>query len=142
MLSVSGTSLLPGHAHSDPPVPKQIQIAIFGDEASLHYSGNDRDPTSGCLELRRPDGTVQVVYDQFQFENFDATGSGPESLQMFVQLCCGNNTTSSSDNCCYEGASVLDGLKSIQTIDAMYRSHASSNVEKVIGLDHSVSVAR
>jgi predicted dehydrogenase len=108
VLSVSGTSLLPGHAHSDPPVPKQIQIAIFGDEASLHYSGNDRDPTSGCLELRRPDGTVQVVYDQFQFEN------------------------------CYEGASVLDGLKSIQTIDAMYRSHASSRVEKVIGLDHSV----
>jgi hypothetical protein len=58
-----------------------------------------------------------------------------------VQLCCcccGNDDDNSSANY-YEGANVVDGLKSIQTIDAMYRSHASSSLEKIIGLDNSVA---
>lgn len=126
VLSVSGTSLLPGNAHSDPPVPKKAVIEIFGDQASLHYAGNDRDSTSGRLELRTADGSVEVVHDEFHFENLDHAGSGPESLQHFVQLCCGNYDS------VYEGATVADGLRSIQTIDAMYRSHASSSLEKII----------
>lgn len=125
VLSVSGTSLLPGNAHSDPPVPKKAQIEVYGDKASLHYEGNDREPSSGRLEIRNPDGGVEVVHTEFLFENLDNDGPGPESLQNFVQLCCGNDAV-------YEGANVLDGLRSIQTIDAIYRSHASSSLEKII----------
>lgn len=127
VLSVSGTSLLPGNAHSHPPVPKKAQIEVYGDKASLHYEGNDREPSSGRLEIRNPDGGVEVIHNEFVFENLDNVGSGPESLQNFVQLCCGNQNV-------YEGASVMDGLRSVQTIDAMYRSHASSSPEKIIGV--------
>jgi hypothetical protein len=37
--SLSGTSLLPGNAHSDPPVGKRIKIKIFGTKGALVYSG-------------------------------------------------------------------------------------------------------
>lgn len=125
VMSVSGTSLLPGNAHSDPPVAKKVQVEVYGDEASLHYEGNDRESSSGRLEIRNPDGGIEVIHDAFHFENLDNEGSGPESLQNFVQLCLGKTDV-------YEGANVLDGLRSIQTIDAIYRSHASSALEKII----------
>ena len=125
VLNVSGTSLLPGNAHSHPPIAKKVQIEIFGDAGSLHYEGNDRDPSSGRLELRNPDGSVEVLCAQFLFENLDCEGSGPESLQSFVQLCCGGSDV-------YTGANVMDGLRSIQTIDAMYRSHGSHKSEKIL----------
>ena len=127
LLSLSGTSLLPGNAHSDPPVAKRVQIEIFGDDGSLHYGGNDRDPDSGRLELRNADGGVEVLHEQFHFENLDSAGSGPESLQDFVRLCCGSGAEGVD-----AGANVMDGLRSIQTIDAMYRSHASGQVEKIV----------
>jgi predicted dehydrogenase len=125
VMSVSGTSLLPGTEYSDPPVAKMIRIQVFGDEGSLHYEGNDRDPSSGRLEIRKSDGSIEVLHDEFQFENTSNEGLGPESLQMFVQLCCGNKDV-------YTGADVTDGLRSIQTIDAMYRSNASKKPERVI----------
>jgi hypothetical protein len=85
----------------------------------LFFGGDDREPNSGRLELRRPDGSTEVLHEDFHFENLDADGLGPESLQAFVQLCCGSKDV-------YAGANVMDGLRSIQTIDAMYRSHDSS----------------
>ena len=126
VLSVSGTSLLPGNAHSDPPVAKEVQIQIFGTQGSLLYIGNDRDPKSGKLELRNPDGSIEVLHDHFDYENLDNEGLGPESLQNFVQLCRGNPDSVDA------GADVMDGLRSVQTIDAMYRSNASLKPEKVL----------
>jgi predicted dehydrogenase len=125
VMSVSGTSLLPGNAHSHPPIAKKVQIEVFGDTGSLHYEGNDRDPSSGRLEVRNPDGGIEVLHAQFHFENLDCEGSGPESLQSFVHLCCGTSDV-------YAGADVVDGLRSIQTIDAMYRSHASHQLENIL----------
>ena len=126
VLSVSGTTLLPGNAHSSPPVPKKIQIEVFGTEASLHYEGNDRDPSSGRLEIRNPDGSTEIIHNEFVFESWDNEGYGPESLQNFVQLCCGHDDV-------YEGSNVLvDGLRSIQSIDALYRSAASGKPERII----------
>ena len=129
VLSVSGTSLLPGNAHSDPPVAKEVQIQIFGSEGSLLYIGNDRDPTSGNLELRKPDGSIDILHEQFDFENLDNEGLGPESLQNFVQLCRGHGT---NEDDVHAGANVMDGLRSVQTIDAMYRSNASLKPERVL----------
>lgn len=120
VMNVSGTSLLPGNAHSEPQIGKVAEIKIFGTEGSLLFGGDDREPNSGRLELRRPDGSTEVLHENFHFENLDAEGLGPESLQNFVQLCCG------SKDVVYAGANVMDGLRSIQTIDAMYRSHDSS----------------
>jgi predicted dehydrogenase len=141
VLSLSGTTLLPGNAHSHPPVAKEVQIEIFGSHGCIFYRGNDRDPTSGRLELRHADGSIQVLHDQFAFENLDNEGFGPESLQNFVQLCCGSGhggddrqTTGGGGDSgsVYAGANVMDGLRSVQTIDAMYRSNASGQPEKVL----------
>jgi hypothetical protein len=94
---------------------------VYGDEASLHYEGNDREPSSGRLEIRNPDGGVEVIHNEFLFENLDSEGYGPESLQQFVQLCGGNIDA-------YEGANVLDGLRSIQTIGKHSRSFVCGSI--------------
>mmetsp|Transcript_12882 Transcript_12882/g.12988 ORF Transcript_12882/g.12988 Transcript_12882/m.12988 type:complete len:193 (-) Transcript_12882:251-829(-) len=125
VMSVSGTSLLGGNAHSDPPVPKEARIDVFGTHGSLHYGGNDREANSGKLEFKDKEGNVEVLHDEFHFENLENSGDGPESLREFVRLCDGEKSMES-------GANVTDGLRSIQTIDAMYRSHASSQVEPVL----------
>ncbi|KAL7470841.1 hypothetical protein ACHAXS_011121, partial [Conticribra weissflogii] len=131
--SLSGTSLLPGNAHSDPPVGKRVKIKIFGTKGALFYSGDDRDVESGRLEWLRGDddgdgsgvGTVEIQCPElgFQFEDLDQEGIGPESLQMFIDSCLGRDF--------YVGADSLVGLRSVQTIDAMYRSHLSENCENV-----------
>mmetsp|Transcript_17190 Transcript_17190/g.21089 ORF Transcript_17190/g.21089 Transcript_17190/m.21089 type:complete len:236 (-) Transcript_17190:42-749(-) len=125
VMSVSGTSLLGGNAHSDPTVPKEVRIDVFGSEGSLHYGGNDREANSGKLEFKDKEGNVEVLHDEFHFENLENSGDGPESLREFVRLCDGEEGLEA-------GANVTDGLRSIQTIDAMYRSHASSQVEAVL----------
>ncbi|KAL9178338.1 hypothetical protein ACHAXT_001766 [Thalassiosira profunda] len=130
--SLSGTSLLPGNAHSETPVAKRIKIKIFGTKGALFYSGDDRDPSSGKLEWARSDdphrvGAVEVQCPEhgFQFENCDPEGTGPEALQSFIDACLGQE---------YEvGADSLVGLRTVQTIDAMYRSHSSGNCENVRG---------
>lgn len=130
-MSLSGTSLLPGNAHSDPPVAKRVRIEVFGTEGALFYGGNDRDPRSGKLEwLRGGDhenaGSVEIKCPElgFQFEELDQEGIGPESLQCFIDACLGQDDY-------YPGADSLVGLRSVQTIDAMYRSHVSGNCEDV-----------
>lgn len=129
--SLSGTSLLPGNAHSNPPVGKRIEIKIFGTQGALIFRGEDRDPSSGKLEWLRGDdehmvGTVEVQCPDlgFQFEDLDQDGNGPASLQCFIDSCLGLDY--------YVGADSLTGLRSVQTIEAMYRSHVSGNCESVI----------
>ena len=144
--SLSGTSLLPGNAHSDPPVAKRIMIKIFGTKGAVIYSGNDRDSSSGTLEYLRGCGhdddddnqgnitthnnvgAVEMHCPElgFQFEDLDQDGIGPESMQCFIDACLGRDDF-------YVGADSLVGLRSIQTIDAMYRSNASGNCECVRG---------
>jgi predicted dehydrogenase len=133
-LSLTGTCLLPGNEHGDPPVGKEISIEIFGSDGALFYKGNDHDPSSGKLELRvgkndktgAIEGSTRVICDEFHFENTTQDGTGPESLKSFLEACWGKQ-----DYC--QGASSLVGLKSVQTLDAMYRSHDSGCVEKIVG---------
>ena len=133
VMSLSGTCLLPGNEHGDPPVGKEIHIQIYGSDGALFYIGNDHDPSSGRLELRRgkndtsgEEGSVKVFCGElgFHFENTDKDGTGPESLQSFISACLGRK------NYC-KGASSQVGLKSIQTLDAMYRSQQSGASEEV-----------
>lgn len=136
VMSVSGTGLLPGHQYANPPIGKLVQIEIYGDEGSLHYSGNDLKPTSGQLEYRHSDGTIEVLHNRFEFESYENEQYGPESIQEFVGLCCrGSDGGSSPTTTTVIGANVLDGLRSVQVIDAMYKSHVNNRVETIASID-------
>ena len=132
ILSLSGTCLLPGceHGEGDDTVGKQIQISIFGTDGSIQYAGDDSDPTSGSLEVRLSSrhgklGSNQSSPDTgFHFENTDTDGTGPESLQSFIDACNGLEY--------YKGAGSLLGLRTVQVLDAMYRSSVSGQTEKVL----------
>jgi len=133
IMNISGTCLLPGNEHGDLPVGKEIIIQIFGTDGALFYCGNDHDPSSGRLELRKgkssgPDeeGSTQTFCSDlgFQFENTDQDGTGPESLQSFIAACLGKKNYR-------KAASPQVGFKSIQTLEAMYRSQHSGTVEDV-----------
>jgi predicted dehydrogenase len=132
--SLAGTCLLPGNEHGDPPVGKEILVEIYGTDGALFYRGNDHDPSSGRLELRvgakdksSVEGSAKVYCEDlgFHFENTEQGGKGPESLQAFIAACSGQSGY-------YEGASSLVGWKSIQTLDAMYRSQHSGTVENIM----------
>ena len=131
VFSLTGTSLLPGYEHSKPPVGKRIAIEIYGTEGTLIYGGDDQDPLSGYLELRIADasnlGQVEVIERKdlgFHFENGEGSGMGPESLLEFVKVCEGGRP--------YVGANSTLGVKTVQTIEAMYRSNASGKAEDIL----------
>ena len=122
VMNVSGTSLLPGNQYSNPPIAKLVQIDVYGEDGSLHYSGNDLDPSSGSLDFRATNGSVEVLCDRFEFEAYDNEHYGPESIQNFVELCCGGYGVA--------GANVLDGLVSF-AIERSY-SALSARLSKLI----------
>jgi len=125
-MSISGTSLLPGHAHSDPQIGKKIRIKIFGTKGTLLYSGDDQRMDSGRLELLLTEcGSTIFPVEKlgFNFENTEPNGKGPESLRSFIDACVGNDY--------YVGADVNVGMRAVQTIDAMYRSSVSGHAELV-----------
>jgi hypothetical protein len=96
IISMSGMALLPGHQY--------IQIEVYGDGGSLHYSGNaDLDPTSGRLEYWGSGGTVEVLCDRFDFEVYNNQNYGPELIQAFVDLCCRGNPEAGA-------TALVDGL--------------------------------
>lgn len=128
VLSMSGTSMLPGNVHSEPAVGKILRIKIFGTKGTLLYSGDDHDPTSGQLEVRRVanNGNVELPCGPgFYFESLSQEGTGPESLQSFIEACLGRQDY-------YVGADVEVGLRTVQILEAMYRSNASRQLEDVL----------
>ena len=122
-ISLSGSAGVPGDAHSDVPVGKAISLSLFGSDGSLTYAGDDQRPESGALELRRRDGRPahEVLSRSFAFENYEPSGTGPESMDALVDACLGRTP--------YVGADADVGLRTVQAIDAMYRSSISGNVE-------------
>ena len=129
VLSISGTSLLPGNAHSDPPVGKRVRLEVYGTTGALIYNGVDTDPDSGNLQVLDRDGKADVVHDKFEFEHLDNTGEGPASLQSWIDACQGK-----VDH--YNGADCELGLKTVQTLTAMYESHAT---KKLVAVQHDAS---
>lgn len=106
--SLSGASTLPKGR------PVQIDLRIFGSEGMLLL-----DIERERLELRRRDGKDEVVPM--------APGSGgyacEEPLRVLVDLCLGKKPKN--------GAPGLVGQRSVEVLDAMYRSAASGRMEKV-----------
>lgn len=151
-IAFSGVACLPGDAHSATPAGKIIDCKVFGSEGALLYGGDDRDPSSGRLELRRNDGNV-VFEGGFQFEDCGESGAGPQSVRAFVDACRGQGFRvpaavggagaegaaggaaeggAAAAALEYDGASSAVGLKTVQTIDAMYRSAKSGAPERVV----------
>ena len=122
-IAVEGVATLPG---KNPVASKQITNRIFGSEGFLDYSGDDLDPTSGALVLRRHDGAAEE-WPGFEFENYDDEGLGPESLLAFVDVCRGEAV--------YNGCDAMVGARTVATIDAMYRSAAENAVVEVAAAD-------
>ena len=144
--ALSGTALLPGSQYTDPPVGKQISVHIFGDRGSLMYSGDDRIPASGQLELRKTsqeDGGKQVsqefpcsnrdwatlvgeeeISDGFVFEDGETLGLGPDSMRQFINACSlsvqAHEAEGSPLPSKFNDANV--GLRTVQIIEALYRS--------------------
>merc|ERR1712166_395227 len=119
-IALSGSAAVPGDAHGEAPVGKQIEISVFGSKGTLVYGGDDQQPESGALEFRRRNGSpsFEILHPTFEFENYDPSGGGPESLDALIMACLGKEA--------YVGASAEVGFRTVQTIDAMYRSANSA----------------
>jgi len=108
---------------------------MYGTKGALLYSGNDREESSGKLELCRSSGAIEVVHDGFVFEELDQEGLGPSSMQSFLAACLGkpeSGGVDQQDGGYYVGADSLVGLRTVQTIDAMYRSNRTGMTEDVL----------
>ncbi|GKY93916.1 hypothetical protein MPSEU_000358500 [Mayamaea pseudoterrestris] len=130
-MSLTGTCLLPGNEHSDPPVGKLLDFQIYGDHGAVLYGGDTSDTKSGKLQVRRmeTDGKVEIPRGMdelgFEFENCAQDGDGPESMQNFLDAC-------QFESGYHVAADVTVGLKTVQVIEAMYRSNKSGRPEDVI----------
>jgi len=122
-VSISGSATVPGDAHGAHPVGKHIEVRVFGAGGMLSYCGDDQDSLSGALDLRRHDGhpAFERLHPEFEFENYEPSGSGPESLQAFVDACLGRPYDT--------GADAQVGLATVRALDAMYRSASSGQLE-------------
>eukprot|EP00970_Alexandrium_tamarense_P000219 scaffold25_cov190-Alexandrium_tamarense.AAC.12 len=157
--SLNGTALLPGSQYADPPVGKLIRVEMYGTNGSLMYGGDDKIPESGRMELRRSvvgkeeDGRLEypcahekIMEDGFYFEDGNQDGNGPGSMKAFLEACRTSSTKferSLSDREERSNASTaivreesivndsLIGLRTVQIIDAMYRSALSGNAELI-----------
>jgi len=158
--SISGTALLPGSQYADPPIGKRINVEIFGMEGCLLWGGDDRIPETGKLELRRSapgkkeDGQSEFpcsqgdaaneLKDGFYFEDGDQEGKGPGSMKVFLDACNSSAAKSLAFESEESTAILVDesepkplandsliGLRTVQIIDAMYKSSISGNAVDV-----------
>ena len=108
---------------------KAQDLKMFGTNGVLMYGGDDKDPSSGRLELRYHDGRPSYVSEGFLMENTEQEGIGPESLRHFIAACRGLPYKN--------GADQNVGLQAVRVLEAMYRSAnaGGSFVDVVAGCD-------
>lgn len=156
--SISGTALLPGSQYADPPIGKRINVEIFGMNGCLLWGGDDRIPETGKLELRRSvpgekeDGQSEFpcsqgeaankLKDGFYFEDGNQEGKGPGSMNVFLDACKSSAAKYDHSVAFPESNVTLDdqsslandsliGVRTVQIIDAMYKSSISGNAVDV-----------
>lgn len=86
-ISLSGGCSWPGNEHGEQATGKHFDIKMFGSKGVLMYGGDDKDPSSGRLELRRHDGSESYISEGFLMENTEQEGNGPESMLHFIAAC-------------------------------------------------------
>lgn len=106
--SLSGTALLPKHA------TRQLDIRIFGTEGILLL-----DMERARLELRRFDGDDLVLELPGNAGAYDTA----EAVRRFCAMCAGGPAVREADG--------RIGLRTIEVLDAMYRSFRSGKTEAV-----------
>jgi hypothetical protein len=106
---------------------------IAGDGEHEEEKGKEQKNGKGkveqkgsCLEVWGQDGN-RTVGPPVEFEHLGQTGNGPGSLDAFVRAC--------NELPFYCGSGVEEGLKTVGTIDAMYRSALSGLPEVVHGCE-------
>merc|ERR1712166_1166381 len=123
-LSLSGGCGWPGNEHGDEATGKHFDIKIFGSKGVLMYGGDDKNPSSGKLELRKHDGSESFISEGFLMENTEVEGMGPESMLNFIAACRGLEHRN--------GANREVGLQAVRVLEAMYRSAASGKTETAL----------
>ena len=152
--SLDGTAMLPGSQYADPPIGKHIRVELFGTKGSLMYKGDDKKPETGRLELRKvsegkddgkseyPCSNMKEIDDGFYFEDGDPSGTGPGSMKAFLDACATSSQrferslAEHSEESNNDEAGVVNdslvGLRTVQIIDAMYRSSISGVPELIV----------
>merc|ERR1719440_25139 len=74
-ITLSGGCGWPGNEHGDEATGKWFDIKIFGSKGVLMFSGDDKNPGSGRLELRYHDGSESYVDEGFLMENTEQEGN-------------------------------------------------------------------
>ena len=125
IITCQGLAGLPGGnsvGNSASKTGKLIENKIFGSKGCLLYSGDDAELTSGSLELLCHGGTQESI-PGFYFENTTKEGLGPESLQSFLAACHGEPV--------FNAADAEIGLLVVETIEAMYKSAKTGEVQQI-----------
>ena len=86
-------------------------------------AGGGRAKAGARLEYWRNDNGTHVIGPAFEFEHLDQGGTGPGSMDAWIAACHGVEY--------YAGATALEGLKAVATIEAMYRSAQTGKAESV-----------
>ena len=84
-ISLSGGCAWPGNEHGEEATGKHFDIRIFGAHGVLSYGGDDKNPSSGRLELRRHDGAPSRVVEGFLMENTAQEGPRPKGRATTVK---------------------------------------------------------
>lgn len=128
-ISCTGVGVIPDHGF------KVVGNWLFGTEGMLSYNalaantnsegllGEHEVSSKPKLEIWRHDGTTETG-PSVEFENLDTEGTGPGSIDALVAACQGLPF--------YLGAGADEGLKTVATIDAMYKSGLSGLPENVV----------
>lgn len=127
IISLQGVATLapePGGDPNLPPSGKQSEQRIFGSEGYIAYMGMNDKKDSGSLKLCRHDGANEEI-PEFEWEDGNPDGTGPESLQNFVAGCRGDANV-------WNGTDADVGYKVVCVLDGMYRSAKSGNRENLL----------
>lgn len=107
-VAISGASTVPKH------VGMHTDIRLYGTEGVIFFSN-----LPARLELRRHDGQDQAV----PLTDFEGLYDGALPVRAFARLCAGEEVVNASDAIC--------GVRVTEALDALYRSAASGQAERV-----------